>query len=404
IYIDGSEYAETKISITTGKSHSILWHLPRDSSIDLNVYDKKVPAFVKRSYDKTIVATYDPTGLSTSAAMLADRSGAIDATVRDRMVRQKTICTDSIKDDAAEHRSIDRHGDDGCAVGRTRRVWGAYAQRRMDYDGSNTTFDFENRVRAGVIGVDWMLRDSITVGGLVGYNNERVNADSSRWAPTSDLDAEGAFGGVYGRFDHGRMFASLSLLGGFVNYDGSRFVNDNYAQDWRGNYTGEAWRRSDFDSLWGSIGGSIGGNIGLMRGLSLMPNIGGRFAWESIDGYREEGGWSYSNAQVDDRSIGVWEGFAELAASVSLGRGAALTGRGGYLARQTTGDNTVDVKLLGMSRSISSAADEPTGFYAGGDVTFDPWKGFSFKAGGQAFFGDDNLDGYEANAKLGIKF
>jgi hypothetical protein len=125
---------------------------------------------------------------------------------------------------------------------------------------------------------------------------------------------------------------------------------------------------------------------------------------EWIDGYSESGGAAGTNATVGSQDVGVAEGRIELAASRELMSDVRLTGRGGYLARTSTGDDSVDVTLFDMTEDVPTYDDDASSFYAGGDLVILLPGMAALQLGGNAFFGGDGMFGYEATASVDARF
>ena len=132
------------------------------------------------------------------------------------------------------------------------------------------------------------------------------------------------------------------------------------------------------------------------RDWTITPRIGGRYAMERIDGYTDAGGDSGTNTVVGSQGVEVAEGRIELALSRLAMEIAGFTGRGGYLARMTTGDDPVEVTLFDTTQNVSTWADDPSSFYAAGNMVVDLPGSAILQIGGQVFFGDGRMSGCEA--------
>ena len=137
---------------------------------------------------------------------------------------------------------------------------------------------------------------------------------------------------------------------------------------------------------------------------TLTPRVGGRYAMEWIDGYTETGGDAGTNAVVGSQDVEVAEGQIELALSRLVMENVRFTGRGGYLARTTMGDDHVEVTLFDTTQDVSIDAADPSSFYAGGNMVVNLPGSAILQTGGQVFFGDDGMSGYEVTASVGARF
>ena len=155
--------------------------------------------------------------------------------------------------------------------------------------------------------------------------------------------------------------------------------------------------------MWGSVGAAVSVNIEA-RDWTITPRIGGRYAMEWIDGYTETGGDAGTNAVVSSQTVEVAEGQIELALSRLAMENVRFTGRGGYLARTSTGDDHVEVTLFDTTQDVSIDAADPSSLYAGGNMVVDLPGSAILQIGGQVFFGDDGMSGYEVTASVGARF
>jgi hypothetical protein len=399
---EGPEEEESvPVTITTGASHSILWDLHNTDTALLTVVDDLVPAFSDTGdwATATRIATFDPTLFAARSPALADRAGEIGGLMRARR--------DAAGEDpcAAGGGGADlpayayEEPAAGCTLQPGTTAWVAAFGRVMDYDGAEATLDHTTKTYGGAGGFDWVNGNGLTLGAMIGYGAETMDA-SSRWSQSYDNKADGFFAGAYGRAGAGPVFVDLDVAGGYLDHDDSRFVNDNLAQDSTGFFDGASWRSADYDSWWARIGAAIGTDIA-MGAWTLTPRVGGFYAMEWIDGFSETGG--DAGATVASQNVGVAEGHVELALSRMVMANARFTGRGGYFARTSTGDDGVDVTIYGTTESVPTDADDAAGFYAGGDLVVDLPGSAVFEIGGSAFFGED-VSGYQGNASLGIQF
>ena len=241
----------------------------------------------------------------------------------------------------------------GGVAHRLATIWAAGFGRHMDYDGHEGVVDHEVNHYSGVVGFDWTNGSGLTLGAMTGYGGESMDA-SSPWTSSWENTAQGLFAGFYGRNQVG-VGAAVS-----VNIE---------ARDW-----------------------------------TITPRIGGRYGLERIDGYTETGGGAGTNAVVGSQDVEVAEGRIELALSRLVRENVRFTGRGGYLARRSTGDDHVEVTLFDTTRNVSTWADDPASFYTGGNMVVALPGSAILQIGGQVFFGGDGMSGYEGTASLGGRF
>jgi hypothetical protein len=393
-------------TITTGASHSILWNVENinETTHALMVDDSLVPVFFNEDTlaESTLITTFDPTVFSASSSQLADRSGVLGSVIRDRLDASGTGCSSN---GSGADRFATGFGDPGasdCSLQAGTTVWAAGYGRHMDYDGDEGVVDHEGNHYGGVGGFDWTNGSGLTLGGMGGYGGESMDA-SSLWSSSYENTAQGFFAGFYGRTDAGPLVIDFEAAGGHLDHDNNRFVNDNLAQDDTGFYDGVSWRRASYDSVWGSVGASVSANI-KAGDWTITPRVGGRYAMEQIDGYTETGGSTGTNAVVSSQTVEVAEGQLELALSRQALENVRVTGRGGYLARTAMGDDHVAVTLFETTEDVSTFANDPSSFYAGGNMVVDLPGNSILQIGGQVFFGDGGMSGYEGTFSVDARF
>jgi Autotransporter beta-domain len=427
VYLDAPSYiggvintavnnlAANRVTIATGASHSILWDLDGIDNSFLTVDDALVPAFYDAPIlaDATKIATFDPTLFASRPQSLADRSGVIGSLMRGRRAA-----------DGCDPLAIGGDKPERPLCGPQTTVWGGGFGRHMSYDGGygqtlhvlndaedgfdtaqfgdDPTLDYDTSVYGGAGGVDWTNGSGLTIGAMAGYGAESMDA-SSPWAPSYDNHAQGFFAGAYGRAMAGPAAIDFDIAGGRLSHSDSRLVNDNLAMDDTGYYHGESWREASYDSWWLSLGGGLSADLAA-GGWTVTPRVAGFYAMEWIDGYTETGGDPATNASVAAQNVGVFEGTIELAVSRQVMQAIRFTARGGYVARSATGDDTVEVTLLDMTRDVPTYADNPSALFAGGGFNVDLPGTASLQLGGRAFFDGHGMSGYEGTASLGVTF
>ena len=77
---------------------------------------------------------------------------------------------------------------------------------------------------------------------------------------------------------------------------------------------------------------------------------------------------------------------------------------GAYLARTAMGDDHVAVTLFDTTQDVSTFANDPSSFYAGGNMVVDLPGNSILQVGGQVFFGDGGMSGYEGTFSVDARF
>jgi hypothetical protein len=213
---------------------------------------------------------------------------------------------------------------------------------------------------------------------MAGYIRDESEA-SSRFAASHNGEADGFFAGVNGRKQWGNLFLDLALTGGFMSHDQDRFVNDNLAP------LGVSFANASFDSTFISPEAGLSMSFDAGNGLTITPGARVRYAAQWLDGFTETG--SNANATVDDRTLGLLEASAEIAATQRLAFGS-ITGRLGLLGRASTGDVDVFVSLIGVTDRVGFGTGNDVAGYVGLGASIDAGENLKVELDGQAVFGD----------------
>jgi hypothetical protein len=367
-----------------------------------------------------VIATFDPTLFASRPQSLADRAGVIGSLMRQRRDASDDQCGTGGDDPFVTA------FEEACTPKPETTVWGGGFSRHMSYDGGYgqtlhvlndaedgfemvelgdaPTLDYDTSVYGGAGGIDWTNGTGLTLGAMAGYGAESMDA-SSPWAPSYNNDAQGFFAGAYGRAMAGPAAIDFDIAGGRLSHSDKRLVNDNLAMDDTGYYHGESWRTASYDSWWLSLGGALSADLTVGGGWTVTPRAAGFYAWEWINGYSETGGMDPdTNATVASQNVSVAEGQLELALSRQVMEMVRFTARGGYLARATSGDDTVEVTLLTMTKDVPTHTENPSALYAGGAFDFGLSDTASLQLGGTAFFDGHGMSGYEVTGSLGVTF
>lgn len=379
----------TTVNIITGPSHSILWDFST-GTLDGGApnFSGPVPVFYNAGTQQ--VATYDPTAFQASIDQLADVTGLISNSIRQRL-----------QSDAGPGVSI-ATADFGAAAddlpaasvlsGPT--VWLAALGGYSEYDGASATLDYDLGQWGLAGGVDWEFAGDGKFGVTAGYLETSLEADSA-FANSYDNDANGFFAGLYSRKRFNAHFVDIALTGGGLFHNDERFVNNNLA------VLGASQADADYNSWWINPEIAVGTDFDMASGWILTPTARLRYAAQWIDGYTETGAGA-GNAVVDSRTIGVSEANLELAARKQVGT-HTLTGRLGYLYRTSVGDDSANVTIIGQTVAVPFFDEDRHAGYAGFDANFQLTDSASLGVGAQVTVGDDFF-GTQGNARLAIKF
>lgn len=324
---------DVDLNFVTGPSHSVLWTFSGDISTVDHTISGPVPGFFNELTQQ--FATYDPTAFAALRDELADVSGAASLLVQTRL-------------------------DGPCCAGPQTNVWISTFGSTYKYDGNDAILDYRYKYWGIVGGVDKKFGNNLTFGAFGGYGRGFSNADSI-FADSYDYNAHGGIGAIYGRACIRNIFIDADISLGNLSHSNTRFVNDNLAP------LGEASGDSSFDGFWVSPEIAIGTSM-YFNGVTLLPNLRYRYAWESLDGFTESG--LEDNATVAGQNISLGEVKVELAARGRFSFGC-LWGRIGYFNRHQIGSNSVDVTLIDETLAVPSFYRNKNGGYLGLNAEMD---------------------------------
>ena len=348
------ENARFNATLTSGASHSVNWTFDTTNGYGIAGGDNitkqgPLPWFTDESDGKRNYATIDPTAFANAANILADTSSMVS-----KMSKQGLD-----KADASAEKSS---------------VWISAQGSRLDYDGDHkATLDSRTNLYGISVGYSQQLNDDLTVGALVGYNHNDLKANS-RFVQSYDNKADGVFAGINARANLiGLLQVDLGLSGGYNSHDDNRFVNDNL---WN---LGQSHAKSSYNSTWVSPELLFSLPVNVFDSLVVAPRAGVRYTAQWIDSYTETG--SDANAKVDSRSIGVLDTRVGVAVTKKFGQGKVSV-TGDYMHRNNTGDNAVNVTMIGDSHSVSFFDRNVDAAILGADASFDVSNALSLIASG----------------------
>lgn len=386
---------DTDLSITTGPSHSVLWNID-PSQLDVVTLGGSVPYFYSAGTGpggEDQFLTFDPSVFGGSVNQLGDLTGQLSDVGRNGLLAGSSNSMNN---------GVSTFGLVNTAKSKNRaqtfapssRWWISGFGGSFDHEGDNATLDRDVDQAGVAIGYSWMHSSGTQLGLMTGYVNGSLDVDS-RWAPSHNVDSDGWFVGLNGRRDIGAFILDIGLIGGWQQNDSSRFVNNNLAP------MGVSYATASYDSWFLSPEASISMNIDRGNGWVVTPTGRLRYAMQSLDGYTENGGGS-ANATVADRDIAMLEASAEIAATKTLDFGT-ITGRIGYVFRTSTGDDAVNVTMLGATNSLGFGDTDSDAAYLGMSANFNVTATSMLVLDGQAFFSGD-MNGYQGMAKFVASF
>lgn len=384
--------SDVNVTLTSGVSHSVRWAIQNDNdyvqenqsnaytwaggAMTRAVLNGPNPWFVNEGLEDVngrrndVYATIDPSAFSAAANMLADLSGMVSTMAKTGMNQ----------------------------TGEKNGVWIAANGTRMDYDGDKrATMDQDTRVMGGSIGYTHHF-DGFKAGVMAGYSDAELQVGSfyrDLYRHSYDNDTRGGFAGIYGNTDIGWLNVNVGLSGGRLNHDDKRFVNDNLK------WWGISYAKADYDSTWYSPEVTLSVPFEAGEGFTITPNLHLQYTKQNIDSYTEKG--SDSNARVASRDIAVSEAKVGLDVSKTVGM-ARFMGRVGYLNRNSHGDNSVRVTMIGDTQDVPFFYQDINAVYVGAGVNINLGDRVDFNLSGNYLTGKDFDNGGNVTGMLRFKY
>lgn len=231
----------------------------------------------------------------------------------------------------------------------------------------------------GAIGYDRRITPDTKLGGFIGGSTNETALDLN----AGRFDTDTLFGGLYSRSMFGATFLDLALIGGRLDNTSQRNIGSGLALE---------TARATYDGWFVNPSLALGHRFAFDHGVTVTPALKLRYVAAQFDGYTETG--SSANLTAGDRAMRAFEERAEvtLANTHTFGNGSRLGVRvtGGVLAQQRTGDNTVNIALIGQN-FIASTPDKQNvfGVYGG--------AGLDWQLGRMALFAAGEITGMNDN-------
>ena len=365
------------INLLSGASQSNLWSF---AGIDTTFNTSgPLPWFSVSDGTYTTYATFDPTGVAARGQVLADLAWMNSGFMQQGLT--------SLEQTALDY-----------------RVWAVGGYNEQAYDGTDSTLDQDVSVSGGAIGAALRLKDSTILGAMLALNSATMTADS-RFATSQDNSTEGFAGGLFLRHSQSgfRLDAGLNL--GWGKTSTRRFVNDNLADN--GSVAGgtaatddatlgNSTAKGDYEAWWFSPELGLAYAYAFADRASLTPSARLRYAVEAAPGYSEEVDTTRvaatdvsGAAEVGSYTTGVFEADLDLEAAKAFDWGRAGISAG-YIIRQMTGDDEVEVSMLGQSLDVPVEATEFNAPYLAANLRWNISEQFGLSLDGRAVFSGSN--------------
>jgi len=317
------------VNITTGRSQSVLWDFSTYVNVPIMGFGGDVPWAWNAVTEQ--FATLDPTALSAAPDVLGDQIGALSDLTR--------------MNGAADYNEWWIRG------------FGSYSEY-----GAQGIFNDYTSINGGIAaGGSFVLGDNLSLGAMIGYQATRLNVNSA-WMQSQSVEGNGIVGSVSANTSMDAFFADFTIFGGTSANTSSRLVNDNLAA------LGVDYANANYNSWFIAPELRIGMDIETDGVWIITPSATARYSIQQVAAYVETG--SNANATIGARSVQVFEGNVELAATREIGNGFA-TIRGGVQYRQNAGGPGADITLLGQALAMPVDTSAMLAGYIGADVSFE---------------------------------
>jgi len=206
--------------------------------------------------------------------------------------------------------------------------------------------------------------DGRRVGFMIGYADSEIETD----VQSIETDVSSYYAGVYSYFQFDDFNLVASLIGGYEDYENDRYVVDNI--------NGFETANSDFDNYFISPSITLSSLYRYGEKIKLRPSANIAYTAAFFDSY-DESGTTSSNLEIDDRTVHVVNGYAQLAGVYPLNRRSELELRVGADARYTDEDD-VKASLAGSNFKYGASDDDSVvGGYLGSTMRVKTQSGFT---------------------------
>ncbi|MGI9365175.1 MAG: autotransporter outer membrane beta-barrel domain-containing protein [Rhizobiaceae bacterium] len=336
-------------------------------------------------------ATFDPSGLAGTVNQLGDMTNLLS------MVGRNGPGSGDGNGGSGEDITSNAWATTSPAADGLGYLWTAGFGSTMDHDGDLTTLDQETSLTGAAAGYRWQQAADLQFNVMAGYIQGEIKADSP-YVRSQNIETDGWFAGVYGQQDLNGFTIDFGVVSGWLSSDSTRFVNDNLELT-NGLTLGQSLALASYNSWF--IAPEFGVAMDFdMEGVVYTPSARVRYSMQEIDGYAETG--SNSNADVGARSIGVFEANVEMAATKRVNFGS-LTGRAGYMFRNSNGDDAASISMLGITQSVGFGDSDASAAYLGVEADIEITPDMKLVIGGQGFFGEE-VQGYQGMTRFVASF
>ena len=247
----------------------------------------------------------------------------------------------ALADDMLSDLTAGIHGavaDRGMIPGRTGSgrptVWATPFGGARNQNGAGTVADGTHSFGGGLLGTSWGT-STLRVGGFLGGSFGMIDVDSRQ---DPNVDVQTLFGGLYAQLALGDGVYDARMLVGRMTRDTTRRVP--------GMETAEA----EYHSFFLSPEVGVATTMRLTDTLTVLPRVRVRYAGLFTNGFQESGRVTGWDLRVEERTIQLLEGRAELGVPLELVYGGQLYPRVGVEGRWLLSGSEVGLAMGGGQR------------------------------------------------------
>ena len=247
----------------------------------------------------------------------------------------------ALADDMLSDLTAGIHGavaDRGMIPGRTGSerptVWATPFGGARNQNGAGTVADGTHSFGGGLLGTSWGT-STLRVGGFLGGSFGMIDVDSRQ---DPNVDVQTLFGGLYAQLALGDGVYDARMLVGRMTRDTTRRVP--------GMETAEA----EYHSFFLSPEVGVATTMRLTDTLTVLPRVRVRYAGLFTNGFQESGKVTGWDLRVEERTIQLLEGRAELGVPLELVYGGQLYPRVGVEGRWLLSGSEVGLAMGGGQR------------------------------------------------------
>ncbi len=380
ILVDGHD-----VVLATGASAPIssLWTI-EDSSPGSGTFSfigtSGQPVFVRGEGTGTVeFATFETSNFATQAQMAAGSSALGLSSERAHM---EAVLGGSGVEVANGHTG-------------SRRVsgWVSVEGNSYEFDPEGTLLGQDVDTTGLVGGVAFANNNGFVFGATLGITDSDAQAFGAAGL-SYDIESDGAFLGLAAATNVSGVMLHGGLRFGSMDVTSTRFINDNNAIGGIGAAVG------DTDGDWYAL--SFGASYDVeLQGFTLTPGASLNYTDASFDAYTETG--SAAAATVAGYDVDTTDIELSLDISREVGMGEVL-GSIGYLWRDTSGDASIPVTIIGDTNGVAAQYSDYSGVTLGLGYSGELSSGWRYEISGNAIVGGDGFEGEGIRAGLFMQF